>query len=211
MVQSRFRFLIFGRIWPFIHPVSPGHPRPPGTRSGTSDKRNARETARKVSARLVAPTCRRERTVVILIASSSAHRCLSTHRLPRAVKACHRRTCSHTARLVNARSPIYRGLPCVWPAAFTPFSPIHSPPPPVEQWQATASTMARPTMASAGAPCTSERVACSTRRATRRRLTSARPVTLTSSPSTTSCRWMRCSPGPGRTGRGSRRSSSGGC
>jgi hypothetical protein len=32
-----------------------------------------RETPRKVPARLVAPTCRREKAVVILIASSSAH------------------------------------------------------------------------------------------------------------------------------------------
>jgi hypothetical protein len=33
----------------------------------------------------------------------------------------------------------------------------------------------------------------------------------TSSPSTTPCRWTQRSPGPGRTGRGSRQSSSGGC
>jgi hypothetical protein len=45
----------------------------------------------------------------------------SSHRLPRAVKACRRRTCSHAVRRVNAHSPIYRGLPCVWP---------HSPPSP---------------------------------------------------------------------------------
>jgi hypothetical protein len=69
------RFLVFVRIWTFIHPASPGHPRPPGVRSGTPDETNARETPSKVPARLVAPTCRRERAVVILIASSSAHRC----------------------------------------------------------------------------------------------------------------------------------------
>jgi hypothetical protein len=67
----------FARIWAFIHPASPGHPRPSGARSGTTNERNARETAKKVPMRLVAPTCWRERAVVILIASSSAH-----HRLP---------------------------------------------------------------------------------------------------------------------------------
>jgi hypothetical protein len=78
--QSCPRFLVFARIWAFIHPASPGHPRPPGARSGTPDETNARETPRKVRARLVAPTCRRERAVVVLIASSSVHR-----RLPRIV------------------------------------------------------------------------------------------------------------------------------
>jgi hypothetical protein len=133
MAQSCPRFLIFARIWAFIHPVSPGHPRPPEARSGTPNKRNACEIARKVAARLVAPTCRRERAVVILIASSSVHCRLPAQHLPCAVKAYHRQARSHAARLVNARPPIYRGLPRVWPAAFTPFSPIHSPPPPVEQ------------------------------------------------------------------------------
>jgi hypothetical protein len=99
----------------------------------------------------------------------------SSHCLPRAVKACRRRTCSHAARLVNARPPIHRGLPRVWPAAFTSFSPIHSSPSPDEQWWATAPMTVRPTMASAGAPCTSGRAACSTWGATRRRPTSARP------------------------------------
>jgi hypothetical protein len=75
--------------------------------------------ARKVPACLVAPNCRRKRAVVVLIASSFTHHLLPAHRLPRAVKACRRRTCSHTARLVNARPPIYRGIPRVWP---------HSPP-----------------------------------------------------------------------------------
>jgi hypothetical protein len=79
MGQSRPRFLVFARIWAFIHPASPSHPRSPGARSGTLDETNVRETARKVPARLVAPTCRRERAVVVLIVSSSAH-----HRLPHA-------------------------------------------------------------------------------------------------------------------------------
>jgi hypothetical protein len=78
MAQSRPRFLVFARIRAFIHPASPGHPRPSGARSGTSDERNARETARKLPGRCVTPTCQRERAVVILIASSFAHR-----RLPR--------------------------------------------------------------------------------------------------------------------------------
>jgi hypothetical protein len=39
--QSRFRFLVFPRIWALIHPVSPGHPRSPGARSGTPDERKA--------------------------------------------------------------------------------------------------------------------------------------------------------------------------
>jgi hypothetical protein len=44
-----------------------GEPRPspaPGARSGSLEETNARETPRKVPARLVAPTCRRERAVV---------------------------------------------------------------------------------------------------------------------------------------------------
>jgi hypothetical protein len=86
-VQLRPRFLVFARIWAFLHPASPGHFRPSGARSGTSDERNARETLRKLPTRHVAPTCRRERAVIVLIASSSAHRRLPVHRLPRAVKA----------------------------------------------------------------------------------------------------------------------------
>jgi hypothetical protein len=41
MVQSRFRFLVFPWIWAFIHSASPGHPRSPGVRSGTTDERKA--------------------------------------------------------------------------------------------------------------------------------------------------------------------------
>jgi hypothetical protein len=122
--QSRPRFLVFARIWDFIHPASPGHPRPPRARSGTPDETNAQKTARKVPARLVALTCRRERAVIVLIASSSAHCRLPVHRLPRIVKACRRWTCSHAARRVNARPPIYRGLPRVWP--HSPSSPQSS-------------------------------------------------------------------------------------
>jgi hypothetical protein len=160
-----------------LHPS--GEPRPSGARSATPNERNARETARKLPARRVAPSYRRERAVVVLIVSSSVHR-----RLPRAsssarCKSCRRWTSSHAARRVNAWPSIYRGLPRVWPATLTRFSPIHSPPPPPppgEQWRATDQTMtARPTTASAGAPCISRRAGCSTRRATRRRPTSARP------------------------------------
>jgi hypothetical protein len=142
-----------------LHPSGELRPSwPSGVRSGTPDEKNARKTARETPTRRMAPTCRRERVVVVLIASSSAHR-----RLPRAsssarCKSCCRWTSSHAVRRV-ARPPIYRGLPRVWPATFTHFSPIHSPPPPGEQWRATAPTTARPTTASAGAPCTSERPA----------------------------------------------------
>jgi hypothetical protein len=50
--------------------------------------------------------------------SSSSHHLprivvFPTHRLPRAIKACRRRMCSHAARRVNARPPIYRDLPRV--------------------------------------------------------------------------------------------------
>jgi hypothetical protein len=62
--QSRPWILVFARIWAFIHPASPGHPRPSGARSGTPDERNAREKATKIPARRVAPTCRREWAVV---------------------------------------------------------------------------------------------------------------------------------------------------
>jgi hypothetical protein len=41
MAQSRPSFLVFPRIWAFIHPASPGHPRSPGARSGTPDERKA--------------------------------------------------------------------------------------------------------------------------------------------------------------------------
>jgi hypothetical protein len=75
--QSRPRILDFAQIWAFIHLASPGHPRPSGARSSTPDKRNARETARKIPARRVALTCRREWVVIVLIVSSSVH-----HHLP---------------------------------------------------------------------------------------------------------------------------------
>jgi hypothetical protein len=38
-------------------------------------------------------------------------------------KSCRQWTSSHAARQVNVRPPIYRGLPHVWPATFTHFSP----------------------------------------------------------------------------------------
>jgi hypothetical protein len=52
MAQSRPRFLIFPRIWAFIHPVSPGHPWSPVARSWTPDERKAGTD----------PLCRRENT-----------------------------------------------------------------------------------------------------------------------------------------------------
>jgi hypothetical protein len=58
-----------------------GEPRPspaPWGALGNSGRNECAGTSRKVSARLVAPTCRRESPVIVLIASSSAHR-----RLPR--------------------------------------------------------------------------------------------------------------------------------
>jgi hypothetical protein len=45
--RSRPRILVFVRIWAFIHPASPGHPRSSGACSGTPVERNARETASK--------------------------------------------------------------------------------------------------------------------------------------------------------------------
>jgi hypothetical protein len=39
------RFLVFARIWAFIHPASPGHPRLSEARSGTPDETKTRETA----------------------------------------------------------------------------------------------------------------------------------------------------------------------
>jgi hypothetical protein len=47
-------------------------PGPSGARSESPEETKARETSRKVPARLVALTCRRERPVVVSIASSSA-------------------------------------------------------------------------------------------------------------------------------------------
>jgi hypothetical protein len=39
------RFLVFARIWAFIHPASPGHPRLSEARSGTPDETKKRQTA----------------------------------------------------------------------------------------------------------------------------------------------------------------------
>jgi hypothetical protein len=103
--------------------VSPCHPRPFRACSGTPDERNARKTVKKLPACHVAPTCQRERLVVVLIVSSSAHRCLPRASPSVRCKSCHRWMSSHTARRVNARPPIYRGLPRIWPATFTDFSP----------------------------------------------------------------------------------------
>jgi hypothetical protein len=43
--QPRPRFLVFARIWAFIHPASPGRPRLSEARSGTPDETKTRETA----------------------------------------------------------------------------------------------------------------------------------------------------------------------
>jgi hypothetical protein len=56
MIQSRPRFFIFPRIWAFIHPASPDHPRSPGARSGTPDERKAG----------MGLLCRRENTRTLL-------------------------------------------------------------------------------------------------------------------------------------------------
>jgi hypothetical protein len=60
--QSCPRILVFVRIWAFIHPESPGHS--PGNARGL-------RTKRKRGNRLVAPTCRRQRPIFVLLASSS--------------------------------------------------------------------------------------------------------------------------------------------
>jgi hypothetical protein len=92
------RFLDFARIWVFIYLASPGHPRLSGARSRTPDKTQMCETLKKLPARRVTPTCQRERSVIVLIVSSSAHR-----RLPHAsssvrCKCCRRWTSNHAAR-----------------------------------------------------------------------------------------------------------------
>jgi hypothetical protein len=91
-VQSRPRFLVLARIWAFIHPASPGH--------------------HVVWPRLVGERGRSSSSSSGLSRASSSTRCKSYRRW----------TSSHTARRVNARPPIYRGLPRVWPATFTQFT-----------------------------------------------------------------------------------------
>jgi hypothetical protein len=151
-----------------FHPS--GEPRPSPARRGalgSPEETNAWKTPRKVPARLMAPTCQRERAVVILIASSSAH-CF-----PCAVKTCRRRCAAmRRGELMCGRLFIvaYRASGCIHPLLPSLFSTK-----PLEQWRATAPTMARRTMASAGAPCTSGRAVCYTWRDNRRRRTSARP------------------------------------
>jgi hypothetical protein len=102
------------------------------------------------------------------------------HRLPRAVKAAaDGRPATRRGELMPARQYIaaYRAWLATF-ASISPNRPLHllHPPPPGEQWRATDRTRtARPTTDSAGAPCTSGRAGCCTRRATWRRRTSARP------------------------------------
>jgi hypothetical protein len=146
--QSRPRILVFARIWAFIHPASPGHPRPFGARSGTPDERNAREKSRKiprVPAGRVAPTCRREWAVIVLIVSSFAHRLPRTHRLPRAVKAAaDGRPATRQGELMPAR--LYNAAYRVWPATFARNHLPHSTSAPrplileLEQWRRTHPT-----------------------------------------------------------------------
>jgi hypothetical protein len=70
----------------------------------------------RVSAGRVAPTCRREWAVVVLIVSSSAHRLPRTHRLPRAVKAAtDGRPATRRGELMSAR--LYNAAYHVWPAS----------------------------------------------------------------------------------------------
>jgi hypothetical protein len=45
LAQPRPRFLIFARIWDFIHPASPGHPRLFEACSGSPDETKMRETS----------------------------------------------------------------------------------------------------------------------------------------------------------------------
>jgi hypothetical protein len=103
--QSRPQILVFARIWAFIHPASPGHPRPSGARSGTPDERNAREKARKIPARsrgscgpdLSARVGGRRPHRLVFRASSSPHASTSAR-----CKGCRQWTASHAARRVNA-------------------------------------------------------------------------------------------------------------
>jgi hypothetical protein len=107
--QSRPRILVFARIWAFIHPASPGHPRPSGARSGTPDERNAREKSGKIRARshgscgpdLSARVGGRRPHRLVFRASSSPHASSSAR-----CKGCRRWPASHAARRVNASAAI---------------------------------------------------------------------------------------------------------
>jgi hypothetical protein len=138
------------------------HPCPPRARSGSPEVTNARETPRKFP-RVWWPR----------LVGEKGRSSFSSHRLPRAIKACRRRTCSHAARRVNVRPSIYRGLPRVWP---------HSPPSPQFILHETSRAMAGYGSDDGTAnngfgrrSLTSGRAVCCTWRDTRRRRTSARP------------------------------------
>jgi hypothetical protein len=128
-------------IWDFIHPASPDHPAPPGRARGVRRKQ-MRGKRRGKFPRVWWPR----------LVSEKGRSSSSLHRLPHAVKACRRQTCSHAARRVNARPSIYHGLPRVLP--HSPLLPSLLSTKPLEQWRASATMTARRTMASAGAPCT---------------------------------------------------------
>jgi hypothetical protein len=103
--QLRPRILVFARIWAFIHPASPGHPRPSGARSGTPDETNWREKAGKNRARsrgscgpdLSARVGGRRPHRLVFRASPSPHASSSAR-----CKGCRRWPTSHAARRVNA-------------------------------------------------------------------------------------------------------------
>jgi hypothetical protein len=136
----------------------------------------------RIPAGRVAPTCRREWAVVVLIVSSSAHRLPRTHRLPRAVKAAaDGRPATRRGELMPAR--LYNTAYRVWPATFARNHLPHSTSAPrllileLEQWRRThPTTTARRTTVSVGDRCTSGRDASCMPRATWRRPTSGHPA-----------------------------------
>jgi hypothetical protein len=166
MAQPRPRILVFARIWAFIHPASPCHPRPPLP----GHARGVRRKPKRGKCRGKFPRAWWPRLVGEKGQSSS-----SSHRPPHAVKACRRWTHSfHAGSRVNARLYLSRTY-SVWPHSppLSSFSPVFSPRNILEQWRATAT--ARRTTALASVLYTNGRGGCSTWRANRRRRTSAHP------------------------------------
>jgi hypothetical protein len=143
MIQSRPRIFIFARIWVFIHPASPYHPRPSGRTQGVRKKQKRGKHREKF------PRAWWPRVVSEKGRSSS-----SSHRLPRAVKACCRTRSFHAASSpqIHARLPLFIvDLPRL--AAFTTLT----------TWRTTTS---------AGVLYTNGREGCCNWRATQRRRTS---------------------------------------
>ena len=173
----------------------PTPPRPPGERSGSPDETKARETPRKLPARLVAPTCRREKPIVVLIASSSA-RCKSLPpvciRRPRGeLMSSSSAHASSSARTKGCRRSARRGRVAIH-AAFNPrashayirrsarreaYPVLHSPStlPLLSRWRSTTTT-AQPTTASPAGRSTRGRGTSSTRRGTPARRTRGLPA-----------------------------------